>query len=376
MRQDPDSTDFWLHVSPAESDNFPNALWKSKCEPIYDPNEKDYVHAKDSYLEGDRFVHLNPNARSLLSLKIRENLRPGIRIHVVNGRCAEIKDISNDITEPIKHLYDIEEGEDFEAVRDEEGMLFALKGTAVIHERKAFLITRAKGKKDILRVDYVNESGKIIRHHLDKDVDESYIEFGRKKDYFIPRIFGDLWASDQSTQYVLSALLVQGYMRGVKYHRAPIKEDMIIRVKVLPDNLVSINTNGDFYGLGNNLLFCRQKSYRSNKRLNTRSLDGVIVNGILSYRWFFDRPKLNAKVVLVHDTNLESPDRWETDAEYKAYMDDVKAYAENGVRKLEELINSSVAKKWAKRDKRNMYFDPAKINFYQHCMDEDYEDYD
>lgn len=368
MRKDPDSTDFWIHVSPQGSENFPNTVWKSKCEPIYDPKEKDYVHTKESFLEGDKFINLNPNALSLLSIKARENLRPGIRIHIVNGMCAEIKDITNELTEPIKHLYDLDENEDFEAVRDEEGIIFAVKGAASIHERKAFLITRAKGKKDVLRVDYVNESGKIIRHDNDKDVDESYIELGNKRDIFAPMILGNLWSGNNDRQSALSVVFVKAYILGMRFAKVPIKNEFTIKVKVLPDNMVSIDTNSDFYGIGNNLLFSMEKNYRSNSKQKGRSMDRVIVNGIISYRWFFKKPNLVAKVYLVHDEELESSDYWDTQDQHDIYLNAVKEFEDKGVSKLETLINDSVARKWSKRDKRNMHFDPCKINSYRHSM--------
>ena len=370
MRKDPDSTDFWLHMNPPGGESSFYAVWKSKLEPVYDPREKGYVHTEQASLEGDRFIHLNCNALSLLSQKVRENIKQGIKIHVVDGKCVEIKDYMEKLTEPVKHLYDLEEHEDFEAIRDDSGMIFAEKGTAALHERKAILITREKGKPDVLRVDYVNQKGKIIRHDSDKDVDEAYIDFGCKGEAFVPKYIADLWVSDPEKQSGLSSILVQAYLLGIRFIYPPVKNDIYLHARILPNGLVRVKHYDYFYGFGDELFFSTANNYKSNKELGTRGLEGTIVNAVLSYRWFFNRQNLKVKVVYDHDYELEREYEWQNKEDFVSYMKSVKEYEQNGIIKLEELINNSVNSKWSKR-KNNLYFDKKKANLYKHVTIEE-----
>lgn len=101
MRKECDRTDFWIHINPQGGECSWNTVWRSKTEPIYDKTKKEYKLSERAMSEGDRFLHLNANAMTLLSKKIRDNIRAGIKIHVVDGLCVKIKNCHGRLVKPI-----------------------------------------------------------------------------------------------------------------------------------------------------------------------------------------------------------------------------------------------------------------------------------
>lgn len=241
-------------------------------------------------------------------------------------------------------------------------MIFAKMGSCRIYERQAILRTPVPENNGVIREEFVNENCCLVPNPNSIQSDEYYVVLGKAGECISPYELGMLWSSDQSSMKSLKDVLLDAYQHGLGFIKPPEDDVISFKVKIIDDNLVTINCDSDFYSFGKDLLFSIKKDYRPDINLGTRSIDKNIISAILTYRWFFGKPGLKAMFVLEHDEIKESESSWNTQEGYEHYMKLVHDYKKKGLQHLSRIVNQRLSARWRCKKESNRYFDPSKLN--------------
>lgn len=316
---------FWLHKDPRGPENF-NIISKSRTEPILNLEENAAMLSQEGRLDNDRFVFLNNIALSLLPEEIISLVDYGKKVEVLVTTEYRIKDLSEPITEPVDKKWDFIPISGSDIIPCNDRLIFGKKGSCSVYERQAIVRTPLPENNGIIREEFVNENCSLVQNPDCIQSDEYYIILGKAGECISPYKLGMLWSSDRTTMKSLKEVLVDAYLHGLGFIEAPEDDVITFRVKVMDENLVSINCDSDFYSFGKDLIFSIKKDYRPDIDLGTRSVDKNIISAILAYRWFFNKPNLKAMFVLEHDAVKEKETSWNTHEGYKNYKKLVSDY--------------------------------------------------
>lgn len=351
---------FWLHYDPNGTGKF-YEIFKSRTEPYYDFNQNQYVLTKDGHLDGDRFVFLNPIAKAFLPPDLLEQMKPGMRVRVTLQSSYEIKDKYDKIVNPIERKYNIHENGMYEVIPFSDKLIFGKKGQSKLYERAAMLYTPQADDEHPVKEQFISKDGSVIGYDGGGDLYEHYAIIGNVGCFISPKAIGDLWASDENTTVDLCEMLREAYRYGLRFTEAPSKNVIDFHISVIDNEIFTIDTPDKFYGFGGKQRFCAKRNFNGDITLKARSLERIIVQGILAYRWFFAKPDLTAKFTLYHNKSLESAKSWDSQEKYKEYMEAVDKFETKTFPALKDKVAKSLDAKWNKHPKKDMFFDPSKV---------------
>lgn len=361
MRIQANQRSFWLHKDPQGPENF-NIISKSRTEPILNLEVNAAMLSHEGKLDDDRFVYLNCNALSLLPQEVVNLVGYGKKVEVLVTAEYRVKDLSEPITEAIERKWDFTPVSGSDIVPCHDRMIFGKVGSCRIYERQAIVRTPLPENNGIIREEYVNENCSLVQNPDCIQSDEYYVMLGKAGECISPYKLGMLWSSDRCTMKSLKDILVDAYQHGLGFFEAPDDDVITFRVKVIDENLVSVNCDSDFYSFGKDLIFSIKKDYRPDIDLDTRSVDKNIISAILAYRWFFNKPNLKAMFVLDHDVTKETESSWTTREGYEHYMKLVYDYKKKGLQHLSRIVNLRLSARWKCKNENNRRFDPTKLN--------------
>lgn len=360
MRIQANQRHFWLHKDPQGPENF-NIISKSRTEPILNVEENAAMLSVEGKLDDDRFVFVNSPAQFMLPEELIRLVDYGKKVEVLVTAEYRVKDLSDPITEPIERKWDFTPVSGSDIIPCHDRMMFAKMGSCRIYERQAVVRTPLPDNKGF-REEFVNENCSLVPNPDCVQSDEYYTILGKSGECITPYKLGMLWSSDRSTMKSLKDILVDAYQHGLGFIEAPEDDVITFRVKIMDENLVSINCDNDFYSFGKDLVFSTKKDYRPDMELDTMSVDRNIISAILAYRWFFNKPNLKAMFVLDHDASKETESSWTNAEGYEKYMKLVYDYKKKGLQHLSRIVNLRLAARWKCKKENNRRFDPSKLN--------------
>ena len=351
---------FWLHYDPNGTGKF-NEIFKSRTEPFYDLSQNQYVLTTDGHLDGDRFVILNPIAKAFLPPDLLEQIKPGMKARVTLQGTYELKDKEDAAVEPVQRKYNIHEHGVFEVVPFTDRLIFAKKGHSKLYERSAVIYIPQADEEHPIKEQFIHKDGNVIEYFGGGSIYDHYAIIGHVGNVITPKNLGDLWASDFETDTDLFEMLREAYRYGLRFQEAPKRNIISFDVSVIDKDIFTIDTDDMFYGFGGKQRFCTKRNFNGDVSLKARSLERVIVNALLAYRWFFAKPNLTAKFTLVHDKTMESPKFWTSEDKHREYMAVVENFQNKTFPNMVDKVSNSLESKWSKQPKKELFFDPTKV---------------
>ena len=326
----------WLHKDPEGLENF-NEIFRSRTEPFLDEKENAAVLSEEAHFDGDMIMHVCINSKPMFPKELWEWVGRGEKVGLDITIKATKKNLDEPITEPITKAIEENKGNGEEYLYTHDRLIFGLKGDCTIHERQFILHTPFVDDKTKKNVEYINSYGEIIHHPECVCPNDCYVVFGHAGDIITPYLVGQHWGNDRSPKTSLRETLVKAYQHGLRFENAPDTDEIVFNVERVKENIIGITCDDEFYGFGENMTFCTLRDYQENSRIGTRGLDKVIIDAIVAYRWFFNKPHLIAK--LKAGKGIE-----------KDFIDALCAF-----------INKKVNDKYDKFKNKRPYFNPQKL---------------
>jgi len=325
----------WLHKDLDLPGNF-NEIFKSRTEPLFDDEEKTAVLSHEAHCDGDIFTHVTTPAKSLFPKQLWEWVGFGEKVELEISIKASKKSLDEPITEMITKAVEEDKGEGEEYVKAHDRLIFTLADESVIHERQYILYTPFADGSGRKNVEYINSYGEIIRHPETEHPDDCYVMLGHVGDRITPLAIGRIWGNEKSPKSCLKEVLIKAYQHGLRFEEAPDTDEIVFYAHNVRDKIIGLSCYDGFYGFGENMTFCSTRDYQENTKLGTRGLDHNIINVIVAYRWFFNKPNLFVKLDKAKG----------------------KVVNEEKMAALCCLINKKINEKFAKLEKKSPCFDP------------------
>lgn len=354
--------EFWVHRDP-QTDGMPTQYWTSHTEPIFDNKKNGYVISDIGHRLGDKPIFLNLTTKALLPPDMCSQIKPGMKARVTLEGFYELKDSDNKTVEPIRDILRDNDSKDLAIRQFNDGLVFGKKGEAKIYTRTAVVLSKQVNDIYPIKAEYMNELGEVVARGGEGSIQDYYQILGYPGDVISPRLVGNLWGDDYVTYEGLDSLLVQAYRHGLRFEEAPEGNEVVIDAVLLPTGEIELRSSSPFYGFGTVVIVDPKKSYKADDKSNIRSIDRTIVNAMIAYRWFFNKPEL--KVVINGERHIcaDDPSLWKTKKEYNSFHRKTDTFVNKTIYKLSKLINDKIEERWKKRIARSSHFDPSKLRF-------------
>lgn len=338
--------DFWIHLNPAGSDNF-MVHGRTYSEPRFDKQLGHYVVTDEGRMSNDRLTCVNVIAKTFLPEALWKSVTPGKKAHVYNYTFWELKDEKDELSLPIAQKTDYQPETYFEMQQFTDHLVFGLIGKAELHERYSTFNTRQDDPDNPLKVQYVNKYGQVITHG-NPNVMDSYIMIGNPGDVVSPYDIAKLWGSDPQTIRKLDTMLIDAYLKGIRFITPPEEDVIKMNVSILNEDLIKVTSNSRYYGFPENMVFSERKKFKSDCCLGIRSLERCLIEAVIAYRWFFGKSNLKVSFSLVHNKKLEEESSWEDEKDYCKYMKHVMKYDAKGMAAFSRTVNDRINAKCEK----------------------------
>lgn len=329
----------WLHKDPDILGNF-NEIFRSRTEPFLDNEEKAAVLSDEAHYDGDIFTHITTTARPLLPKELWEWVGYGEKVELEISVKARKKMLDEPITEMITKAVEEDRKEGEEYMKTHDRLIFTLSNEAVIHERQFVLHTPFSDGSGRKNVEYINSYGQIIHHPETECPNDWYIILGHVGDTITPYTIGRIWGNDKSPGTGLKEVLIRAYQHGLRFEDAPETDEIVFNAESISDNIITLSCTNDFFGFGDNMAFCSNRDFQGNIKLGTRGLDKNIINVIVAYRWFFNKPNLFVNLKAANEN---------------------KGGTSFDFNSLCTRINRKINEKYAKLEKKQPCFDPRNL---------------
>lgn len=357
-------TEFWVYRDTEGNPAGFNEYWRTRTEPVYDARKKNFVISDEGKSQGDFPVHLNVGIRGFLPPDFLPQIKEGVKAHVILTGNYEIKNKNEPVEDPLAKRVRKGTPCNFQLMECHDRLIFGRNGRAELYERQGLLVYNNPSDPVRFKEEYVDASGMVIERGDDGSVYDHYIMIGRVGSNIIPHDIGKLWCSDVGFKYSVDHLLVDAYRLGLRFEEPPEDDDIEFLAVVKPNGVVTLRCQSYYYGFSDAMDFNYIRVYKPDEAGGFRSLEKTIINGIVGYRWFFNRPNLLPRITVFHGDLYDNRKAWKLKSDFEAHRLRVDKFETQHLPKLMELLSLSIEVKWHKRQCSSHCFDPAKMLMY------------
>lgn len=353
---------FYLHCdAPGNPDGF-QELWRSKSCPIFNDKEKMFVLSPEARAQNDRQVHVSMWERSLLPEGTIEGVYKGAIAHVFLATCVEWLDKEGRLMTAPCMIDKPSQGGALQVITCNDHLIFGQHGTAKVYDRQGAVFTQNTNEEgNPIKVEYFDKYCDVIHHQGSGSVHDHYRMLGFADKPTTPIEVSKLWLSDKTTRVVIDSLLVEAYKKGLRFIDAPASDEVAFTAKVLKDGIFTLECESDFYGFGDKLMFSTDKEFKPDEERGCDSLETTLINAIVAYRWFFNRPNLMPKITVFKGEGYTNVKFWQSKKDFTDFKKRVNTFEKTVLKKLNDTIEASLSEKWEKRCKRSRHFDPNRM---------------
>lgn len=355
---------FYLHCDDQNNPNGFNEVWRSRTCPVFDGKTKSFYLTPEGKAQDDRLVHVSLWERSLLPEGTIEGVRKGAIAHVFLATCVEWLDKDGRLmTAPVVPMQQ-NSGGALQVITCNDNLIFGQYGTAKLYDRQGAVFSHTETEEvggSPLKVEYFDRYCDVIRHPGTGSVHDYYHMIGFTDKPTTPIAISKLWISDRITKVTIDSLLVDAYKKGLRFIEAPDSDEIEFTAKVFKDGIFTLECESDFYGFGGKLTFSASNGFKPDEDNSCNSLERTIINSIVAYRWFFNRPNLIPKISVFKGDAYTNENCWNSKKEFADFKKRINAFEKKTLKELNAIIASSIEEKWGKRCKRSKHFDPNRM---------------